>query len=126
MLKDHVVSLDTEKKTLALLSGREVRYDKLIIASGSKSNKPDYKGMDLKGVQGLYGMPDLELMFDNTKGIKRGVIVGGGLIGIEMAEMLFIKKYSGYFFWCGRIFFGTMYCLMKKPAWLPHIYRNIM
>jgi NAD(P)H-nitrite reductase large subunit len=38
-------------------------------------------------------MQDLEAMFENTKGIKRGVIVGGGLIGIEMAEMLLSKIY---------------------------------
>jgi NAD(P)H-nitrite reductase large subunit len=62
------------------------------MATGSKSNKPPFKGIDLQGVQGLYGMQDLEAMFEYTKGIKRGVIVGGGLIGIEMAEMLLSKN----------------------------------
>jgi NADPH-dependent 2,4-dienoyl-CoA reductase/sulfur reductase-like enzyme len=42
----------------------------------------------LKGVQGLYSKQDLELMEENTAGISKAVIVGGGLIGIEMAEML--------------------------------------
>jgi NADPH-dependent 2,4-dienoyl-CoA reductase/sulfur reductase-like enzyme len=53
---------------------------------------PDYPGIDLKGVQGLYGMPDVELMLEKTRGIKKGVVIGGGLIGIEMVEMLLSKN----------------------------------
>ena len=92
LVKDHVTSLDVDSKQLSLQTGSTVRYDKLVIATGSKSNKPPFKGIDLQGVQGLYGMQDLEAMFEYTKGIKRGVIVGGGLIGIEMAEMLLSKN----------------------------------
>jgi NADPH-dependent 2,4-dienoyl-CoA reductase/sulfur reductase-like enzyme len=39
-------------------------------------------------VQGLYGLPDLERMERWTDGIAQAVVVGGGLIGVEMAEML--------------------------------------
>ena len=92
LVKDHVTSIDVNSKQLSLQTGSTVRYDKLVIATGSKSNKPPFKGIDLQGVQGLYGMQDLEAMFEYTKGIKRGVIVGGGLIGIEMAEMLLSKN----------------------------------
>jgi len=92
LVKDHVTSLDVDSKQLSLQTGSTVRYDKLVMATGSKSNKPPFKGIDLQGVQGLYGMQDLEAMFEYTKGIKRGVIVGGGLIGIEMAEMLLSKN----------------------------------
>ena len=59
-----------------------------MIASGSVSNKFGWPGQDLKGVQGLYHLQDLENMEENTKGISNAVIVGGGLIGVEMAEML--------------------------------------
>ena len=65
-----------------------VEYDQLILATGSQSNVPDWPGRDLKGVQGLYSLQDLELMEENTKGISGAVIVGGGLIGVEMSEML--------------------------------------
>jgi len=92
LVKDHVTSIDVNSKELSLQTGSTVRYDKLVMATGSKSNKPPFKGIDLQGVQGLYGMQDLEAMFEYTKGIKRGVIVGGGLIGIEMAEMLLSKN----------------------------------
>lgn len=92
LLHDWVDNIDFEKKRLALKSTPEVDYDVLIIATGSKPNKFGWPGQDLKGVQGLYSLQDLETMERDTKGIQRGVIVGGGLIGIEMAEMLRSRK----------------------------------
>ncbi|MFZ1514085.1 MAG: FAD-dependent oxidoreductase, partial [Saprospiraceae bacterium] len=71
-----------------LENGEIISYDKLILATGSKSNKFGWPGQDLKGVQGLYHLQDLENMETATQqGLTRAVIVGGGLIGIEMAEM---------------------------------------
>ena len=83
---DHVSHVDTERKSLTLKSS-SISYDKLIIASGSKSNKFGWPGQDLKAVAGLYNLQDLEEMERYSGGLKRAVIVGGGLIGIEMAEM---------------------------------------
>ena len=88
LLKDHVTSIDIKDKKISLQNATAVSYDKLVIAAGSVSNKPNFPGMELKGVQSLYGIPDLELMNENSKTIKNAVIIGGGLIGIEMAEML--------------------------------------
>lgn len=92
LLKDHVENITTSLKSLQLASGKEIKYDTLIIASGSKSNMLGWPGQDLKGVQGLYGYPDLQLMEENSNGIRQAVIVGGGLIGIEMAEMFLSRK----------------------------------
>lgn len=83
--------VDTEKKQLITDNGEKIDYDKLIIATGSKPNKFGWKGQDSIGVQGLYSKQDLELMERNTTGIKNAVVVGGGLIGIEMAEMLLTR-----------------------------------
>lgn len=89
---DHVEKVMPASNQLQLKSGVIFSYDILIIATGSKSNKFGWPGQDVKGVQGLYGYPDLELMEENTKGINHAVIVGGGLIGIEMTEMLLSRK----------------------------------
>jgi len=83
---DHVSKVDTSNKTLTLQNS-SLSYDKLIIATGSKSNKFGWPGQDLKAVSGLYNLQDLEEMERYSDGLKRAVIVGGGLIGIEMAEM---------------------------------------
>ncbi|MEP2670321.1 MAG: FAD-dependent oxidoreductase [Cyclobacteriaceae bacterium] len=90
--KDYVDKVITADKLLKLSSGKTLAYDILIIATGSKSNKFGWPGQDLKGVQGLYSFQDLQLMEKNTKDVHRAVIVGGGLIGIEMAEMLLSRK----------------------------------
>lgn len=83
-----VKSVDFSGKELAFESGEKMIYSKLVLATGSKPNKFGWPGQDLDGVQGLYSYQDLELMEEKTKGVKRAVVVGGGLIGIEMAEML--------------------------------------
>lgn len=87
----YVKSIDTKSKTLYFSNDETLNYDKLIIATGSKPNKFGWPGQDLKGVQGLYHKQDLdnlEVYAPNNKICKRAVIVGGGLIGIELAEML--------------------------------------
>jgi len=83
-----VTSVDYQAKELKTKSGSTIPYDKLVLATGSKSNKFGWPGQDLPGVQGLYNYQDLELLEKNSVGLKRAVIVGGGLIGIELAEML--------------------------------------
>ena len=88
LVRDFVKTIDSDGKKLILEKGEPISYDILIIATGSKSNKFGWPGQDLKGVQGLYGIPDVENMEKFTDGIDRAVVVGGGLIGIEMVEML--------------------------------------
>ena len=92
--KAWVSKIDSAKKTLHFDSGDHMQYDNLLIATGSKSNRFGWPGQDLKGVQGLYSYQDLLELEENTRnGINRAVIVGGGLIGIEMAEMLHARHY---------------------------------
>jgi len=87
LVKDHVDNIDFHNKSLSLTSGSSMSYDNLVLALGSKSNKFGWPGQDLNGVGGLYHFQDLENMEKHSKGLNRAVICGGGLIGIEMAEM---------------------------------------
>lgn len=84
--KDNALWLDT---------GEVVKYDQLLIATGSKTQYFNWKGLNCKGVQGLYSFQDLQQLEENTPKpfqkdhpTKKAVIVGGGLIGVELAEML--------------------------------------
>lgn len=88
LMHDYVESIDVDNQTLKMRESAEVKYDKLVIASGSKPNFFGWPGENLKGVQGLYSKQDLELLEENSVGAKSAVVVGGGLIGVEFAEML--------------------------------------
>ncbi len=79
-------------KTLILTGGEKISFDKLILATGSVPRKLDWEGQNLQGVQGLVSKQDLELLEVNTKNCRHATIVGGGLIGIELAEMLHTRK----------------------------------
>ncbi|MEO6722725.1 MAG: FAD/NAD(P)-binding oxidoreductase [Ferruginibacter sp.] len=88
LVKAFVKKIEVSAKTVGLDNGESVAYDQLVIATGSKPNKFDWPGQELGGVMGMYSKQDLENLERCTNNCKRAVIVGGGLIGIEMAEML--------------------------------------
>jgi NAD(P)H-nitrite reductase large subunit len=86
--------LNTVDKSIELEDSRILNYDKLVLATGSIPNNFGFPGEDLNGVQALYNLQDLAKMEKNTSNISSAVIVGGGLIGIEMAEMLHSRNIS--------------------------------
>ena len=87
--------IDRENKTVHcrdLESGEEFEqtYDKLIICTGSEPRMPPVPGTDLEGITTLQSMQDADILRkvrDEGK-IKKAVVVGGGLIGIETCEAL--------------------------------------
>lgn len=107
LVQAHVNTIDTSGKKLILSDGNSISYHTLILATGSKPNKFGWKGQDAERVQGMYSKQDLENMEASTQGIERAVIIGGGLIGIEMAEMLLTRNIEVHFlvrengFWKG-------------------------
>lgn len=103
-----VARIDTEGKVVELADGGTLPYDKLIIAVGSESNMFGWPGQDLPGVQGLYSLQDVETMEKSTKGIQHAVIVGGGLIGVEMAEMLRTRRIAVTFLVREGTFWGPV------------------
>jgi len=88
LLEDTVDGIDRNGQQLILKNSGHLRYDQLILATGSRSNRFDWPGQNLKGVQTFYSLQDLELLEANVAQCRQAVIVGGGLIGVEMAEML--------------------------------------
>jgi 3-phenylpropionate/trans-cinnamate dioxygenase ferredoxin reductase subunit len=92
LLQDTVIKIDTGNKQLHTKSKKNIAYDILIIATGSVTKKYNWPGQDLKGVVGLYSYPDLQQLEIYSKDIKNAVIVGGGLIGVELAEMLYSRN----------------------------------
>lgn len=114
-----VTTLDVDAKKLGFDTGEELSYDYLILATGSTPAFYDWPGQQLQGVQGLYTKQDLEDMEASTHSpINRAVIVGGGLIGVELAEMLAYRKIPVTFLVRESRFWEQS--LLKQEAALVH------
>lgn len=85
---DSVENIDVENQTLQMKKGKVISYDKLVLALGSIPRALPTPGANLKGVQSLYSKQDLDLLESEGTKISNAVIIGGGLIGVELAEML--------------------------------------
>lgn len=92
LVYDFVEKVDFEKNKIQLKTSQPIIYDELILATGSKPNLFGWPGQDLNGVSGLYSIQDLENIEKSTQNITEAAIIGGGLIGIELAEMLVSRK----------------------------------
>jgi NAD(P)H-nitrite reductase large subunit len=89
LVRGWATRIDTENRRVEFEGQRQpLAYDKLLIATGSEPNKFGWPGQDMDGVQSLYGLQDLEALYHNVRDARQAVVVGGGLIGIELAEML--------------------------------------
>jgi NADPH-dependent 2,4-dienoyl-CoA reductase/sulfur reductase-like enzyme len=67
-----------------------MRFDQLVLATGARPRRPDVPGIDAAGVFGVQTLGDGERMLDDLERSRprRAVVIGGGYIGIEMAEAM--------------------------------------
>jgi len=83
-----VVELDPRGKRIALADGRQVAYDRLLLATGSRPFVPPIEGLDKGGVFTLRTIEDALAIKRWAEGAKRAVVVGCGLLGLEAARAL--------------------------------------
>ena len=88
---DRALALDPAARTVTLARGGALDYDRLLVATGARTSFPPWPGVELDGVQGLVHWQDLDRLEALTPRVRRGVVIGGGLIGVEFAEMLAVR-----------------------------------
>jgi NADPH-dependent 2,4-dienoyl-CoA reductase/sulfur reductase-like enzyme/rhodanese-related sulfurtransferase len=87
-----VLSINRQTRTICVKppngEERDVAYDKLILSQGAKPIMPPIPGTELRHVFTLRDIPDTDriVAFINERQPRRAVIIGGGFIGLEMAE----------------------------------------
>jgi len=93
--ENNVTAIDRDKKTLTVNDSKNgttytETYDKLLLSTGAEPIKPPLDGVDLPGVFTLRGIPDAVKIknYAAENNVKNAVVVGGGYIGIEIAENL--------------------------------------
>jgi len=85
---DKAVAINREQKIVSSANGLEVPYDKIVLATGSYPFVPPIKGKDAAGTFVYRTIDDLEAMSDYAKSCRVGVVIGGGLLGLECANAL--------------------------------------
>ena len=90
LLRDWVIDHNAAAKTVHLSSGTTLPYDKLVLALGATPNRFGWEGInDVKdGLVHFVSMQDLDACERLTPTTREAVVVGGGLIGIELVESL--------------------------------------
>ena len=86
LLGRRVAAIDRQRKRAALDTGRELRYDRLVLATGSALRRLDVPGAHLPGIHYLRSLDDADRLRGELAAGRRMVIVGGGYIGLEVAS----------------------------------------
>lgn len=88
-----VLSINKEEKTISVknLKTEEIyieSYDKLLLSPGAEPIKPPFEGINSDKIYTLRNIPDMDKIVEKTKNSQNFVVVGGGFIGLEVAENL--------------------------------------
>ncbi len=85
-----VKDLDASSRTLTLDNGQSLSWDRLLLATGSSPRRPEWRGLDRvrSGLVNFVSMQDLDACEAAARSGHKAVVVGGGLIGIELVECL--------------------------------------
>lgn len=93
-LRGRVIELEATKKTIVLENGKRLCYEELVFATGSVPKRMNWPGEESKGVFSLYHKKDMDQLDQWVQPNQKAVVVGGGLIGVELAEMFRSRNLS--------------------------------
>ncbi len=85
---DPAVSIDRRRRLVRSASGRELPYDRLLVATGSKPIVLPIPGTELPGVVTFRDLADVDSMLEASRRYGRAAVIGGGLLGLEAASAL--------------------------------------
>ncbi len=83
---DRATGIDRKRRIVRSSRGREVPYDRVVIATGSYPFVPPVPGIDSQGVFVYRTIEDLEHIIDYSKRVRCCAVIGGGLLGLEAAK----------------------------------------
>jgi len=88
LLNTKVTKIDAKASTIITSGDDHIKYDKLILANGSKNFIPPITDMDKDGIYSLRGLEDVHKIMKHSENVKNAVVIGGGLLGLESAFAL--------------------------------------
>ncbi len=101
-----VVGIDPQGHRLMLKSGKDLPYDRLLVAAGAKAMMPDTPGIELQGVVKLDTMDDADKIVKLARRGRNAVVVGGGITALELVEGLAARGMRVHYFLRGERFWS--------------------
>jgi nitrite reductase (NADH) large subunit len=90
-LEEPITEVNVQKKEVTSQKGKTYAYDSLLMATGGQAFVPPIKGTEKEGVFTLRTMKDAIRMKEFSAGVKKAILVGGGLVGLETGGALLRK-----------------------------------
>jgi len=87
-LSQQIIAIDRDARVVRTAGGHETHWDKLVLATGSYPFVPPVPGRELPGCFVYRTLDDLDNIAAHAKGSRTGVVIGGGLLGLEAANAL--------------------------------------
>ncbi len=88
ILDTEVVDIKRDEKIVVTSTGENISYDILVLATGSHPFIPPVKGLDLPGIFAMRTLDDVYKLKEMLKGKSNVMVVGGGLLGLELALVI--------------------------------------
>ena len=112
-MQGRVECIDAEAQKVHMSDGSMLEADVIVFATGSKPNVPAGLDTTLRGVHTYTRLEDVAALDESLKGALHGVVIGGGLIGVEAAEIMstHMHKRSG----------STITCVVREDGFYANV-----
>ncbi|PSQ38093.1 NADH oxidase [Halobacteriales archaeon SW_12_71_31] len=96
-LNTHVTGVDTDEKVVRVYEGDDVPYDKLLVATGGTPRQLPVDNSDADGVHHFWTFQDARAIGRNAETADTGVVVGAGLLGVDLAAVSGARGLDAHF-----------------------------
>jgi NAD(P)H-nitrite reductase large subunit len=117
-LNTYVSGVDPEEKTVETREGDVYEYDKLLIATGGTPNQLPVENSDADGIHHFWTFQDARRIKEHTEEAEKGIIVGAGLLGLDLAAICGAQGVDAHYLMRGNRWWR--YALSLEGAEIMH------
>jgi 3-phenylpropionate/trans-cinnamate dioxygenase ferredoxin reductase subunit len=117
-LNTHVTGVDTEAREVHAHTGETYEYDKLLVATGGTPTQLPVENSDADGIHHFWTFEDARGIKEHAERAETGVVVGAGLLGIDLAAISAAQELDAHYLMRGRAWWR--YALSEEGAEIIH------
>lgn len=117
-LNTHVTTIDTDANIIRTHDGADISYDKCCIATGGTPSQLPVEGSDADGIHHFWTFQDARSIREHAEQAESGVVIGAGLLGIDLAAICAAQDISAHYLMRGESWWR--YALSPDGAKIIH------